>query len=118
MHFSLNRSAANRFVLAAAAVLFAAGPLNAQEETAEPPTLPEVEVRPDEEEAPPAEDGAGDQNLVGITPEGSLYTFARNAMANDSELAGSTFSPDGSTLFVNIQEAGLTLAITGPWSRA
>jgi hypothetical protein len=28
---------------------------------------------------------------------------------------GATFSPDGTTLFVNIQGDGLTLAITGPW---
>ena len=63
------------------------------------------------------EDGSGDQFLVGVTPEGGIYKFGRNAMANPSELAGATFSPDGSTLFVNIQNAGLTLAITGPWER-
>jgi uncharacterized protein len=34
---------------------------------------------------------------------------------NDSEFAGATFSPDGRTLFVNIQDPGLTLAIWGPW---
>jgi len=39
-------------------------------------------------------------------------------MDNDSEMAGATFSPDGSTFFVNIQHAGLTLAITGPWNKA
>jgi len=60
------------------------------------------------------EDGDGDQYLVGVTPEGSLYKFGRNAL-NGSELAGATFSPDGSTLFFNIQKAGLTLAVTGPW---
>ncbi len=60
------------------------------------------------------EDGGGDQFLVGVTPEGALYKFARNALG-DSELAGATFAPDGTTLFVNIQHAGLTLAITGPW---
>ena len=32
-----------------------------------------------------------------------------------SEWAGATFSPDGSTLFVNIQNPGITLAIKGPW---
>lgn len=63
------------------------------------------------------EDGSGEQYLAGITPEGSIYKFAHNAMENDSELAGATFSPDGSTLFVNIQHAGLTLAISGPWWR-
>ncbi|GAB5520038.1 MAG: PhoX family phosphatase [Rhodothermales bacterium] len=60
------------------------------------------------------EDGSGDQFLVGVTPEGELYKFARNA-GSDSELAGVTFSPDGTTLFVNIQHTGQTLAITGPW---
>lgn len=60
------------------------------------------------------EDGAGDQRLVGITPAGKIYQLGRNAL-NTSELAGSTFSPDGSTLFVNIQKAHMTLAITGPW---
>ncbi len=63
------------------------------------------------------EDGEDQQYLVGVTPEGRLYKFARNA-ANLSEFAGATFSPDGSTLFVNIQGAGLTLAITGPWGEA
>ena len=60
------------------------------------------------------EDGPMEQFLVGITPEGKLYRFARNAK-NIFEFAGSTFSPDGSTLFVNIQNPGITLAITGPW---
>ena len=64
------------------------------------------------------EDGSGEQFLVGITPEGKFYKFAHNAMDNDSEMAGATFSPDGSTFFINIQHAGLTLAITGPWEKA
>jgi secreted PhoX family phosphatase len=34
------------------------------------------------------------------------------------EFAGSTFSPDGQTLFVNIQASdGMTFAIWGPWER-
>lgn len=61
------------------------------------------------------EDGSGDQFLVGITSEGGIYKFARNALDSNSEFAGCTFSPDGTTLFVNIQVDGLTLAITGPW---
>ena len=60
------------------------------------------------------EDGTKEEYLIGITPEGQLYRFARNAY-NPSELAGATFSPDGSILFVNIQDPGITLAITGPW---
>ena len=61
------------------------------------------------------EDSAEDDYLVGITPEGELYRIAHNVLSN-SELAGAVFSPDGSTLFVNIQYDGLTLAITGPWT--
>lgn len=60
------------------------------------------------------EDGESPQFIVGVTPDGRVYQFARNAL-NSSELAGACFSPDGSTLFVNIQTPGLTLAITGPW---
>ncbi|HEV8695149.1 MAG TPA: alkaline phosphatase PhoX [Lysobacter sp.] len=33
----------------------------------------------------------------------------------DSEFAGACWSPDGRTLFVNIQTPGITFAITGPW---
>lgn len=63
------------------------------------------------------EDGTGEQFLVGITPRGEIYKFGRNA-ADKSEFAGACFSPDGSTLFVNQQDIGLTLAITGPWRKA
>ena len=52
--------------------------------------------------------------LIGITPSGEYYKFGENT-GYASELAGVVFSPDGSTLFVNIQHAGLTLAIEGPW---
>jgi secreted PhoX family phosphatase len=60
------------------------------------------------------EDGAGEQYLVGVTPQGRIYKIGRNARSH-SEFAGACFSPDGSTMFVNVQTAGLTLAITGPW---
>ncbi|HTN39608.1 MAG TPA: phosphatase, partial [Asticcacaulis sp.] len=43
--------------------------------------------------------------------------FARNVDAGHSEWAGVTFSPDGSTLFANIQGNGVTVAITGPWQK-
>ena len=62
------------------------------------------------------EDGYEDQYLLGVTPEGSIYRIARNLL-NHSEFAGAVFSPDGSTLFVNIQNPGMTLAITGPWQQ-
>jgi len=57
------------------------------------------------------------QYLLGVTPSGHVYKFGKNAL-NDSELAGVCFSPDGSTLFVNIFSPGVTLAITGPWEKA
>lgn len=60
------------------------------------------------------EDGAEENFIFGVTPAGGIYRFGKNAMSY-SEFAGATFSPDGSTLFVNIQKEGLTLAISGPW---
>lgn len=63
-----------------------------------------------------AEDGAGQDRLMGITPEGNVYPFAANRLSSD-ELAGPTFSPDGNTLFVNIQSPGKTFAIWGPFQR-
>ncbi|MEM7577654.1 MAG: alkaline phosphatase PhoX [Planctomycetota bacterium] len=62
------------------------------------------------------EDAGRKNHLVGVTPDGQLYHFGLNAFSN-SELAGSCFSPDGQTLFVNIQGDGLTLAVTGPWDK-
>ena len=54
--------------------------------------------------------------LVGVTPGGDIYTLAHSHLR--TEFAGVTFSPDGSTLFVNAQGKGLTLAITGPWKQS
>ena len=62
------------------------------------------------------EDESAPPHLVGITPGGELYRIARNATSY-AEFAGASFSPDGSTLFVNIQTPGWTLAITGPWKK-
>ncbi|MCH7828951.1 MAG: DUF839 domain-containing protein [Proteobacteria bacterium] len=53
-------------------------------------------------------------SLVGMRPDGSQYQIANNAYTS-SELAGVCFSPDGKTMFLNIQYPGMTLAITGPW---
>jgi len=60
------------------------------------------------------EDGKGEQFLVGITPKGKYYKFARNAM-NNSEFAGVCFAPDGQTMYVNIYNPGMTIAIWGEW---
>ena len=60
------------------------------------------------------EDRRTESHLRGITPDGKTYTFAKNAL-NGTEFAGACFAPDRSTLFVNIQNPGLTLAIDGPW---
>ena len=54
-------------------------------------------------------------HLKGVTPDGKIYTLGRNVFQGNSEFAGAVFSPDGSTLFVNIQYPGMTLAVTGPW---
>ncbi|MCM2429124.1 alkaline phosphatase PhoX [Streptomyces sp. RKAG337] len=71
-----------------------------------------------------AEDGAGIQHLFGALDDGRTYPIARNELniGTDlepaySEFTGVTFSPDGHTLFANIQEPGIMLAITGPWRR-
>ena len=51
---------------------------------------------------------------MGVRPDGSQYLLASNAYSS-SELAGVCFSPDGSILFVNIQNPGMTVAISGPF---
>ena len=62
-----------------------------------------------------SEDGAKEQYIRGITPNGEIYTLARSAYLGNSEMAGVCFAPNHPTLFVNIQKPGITLAITGPW---
>ncbi len=62
------------------------------------------------------EDGPAPNFVRGLTSEGRIFDFAQN-LASTSELAGVNFSPDGQTLFVNIQTPGMTLAIWGPWER-
>ena len=64
------------------------------------------------------EDHDQDNYIRGLTQDGELWNIALNRMAGRTgdEFAGSTFSPDGRTLFVNIQASrGLTFAIWGPW---
>lgn len=62
--------------------------------------------------------GTTSENYVRIlTPGGKIADFAKNITPGKatSEFAGSTFSRDGRTLFVNIQGAGVTLAVWGDW---
>jgi hypothetical protein len=70
------------------------------------------------------EDSGNDNYVRGLTPSGQLFDVALNRLFEpdgttkrwDDEFAGSTFSPDGHTLYVNIQASkGITFAIWGPW---
>jgi len=66
------------------------------------------------------EDGEPFNYLRGINRRGQIFDFALNAMRGsvEEEFAGATFSPNGKTLFVNIQfETGRTFAIWGPFGR-
>ncbi|MDE2664099.1 MAG: DUF839 domain-containing protein [Gemmatimonadota bacterium] len=71
------------------------------------------------------EDNSGETHLHGLSPEGEIFPFARNIL-NAREFAGACFSPDGRTLFINLQgdtismgpgNLGYTFAIWGPWER-
>jgi secreted PhoX family phosphatase len=59
------------------------------------------------------EDGDGDNFVRAVAPDGLIYPIAREI---GSEFCGACFSPDGSTLFVNVQRPGTTFAIHGDWS--
>lgn len=64
------------------------------------------------------EDSNGDieaipNKLVIQTASGHVQTFAQDR--SGSEFAGSCWAPDGQRLFVNVQQAGLTVSITGPF---
>lgn len=61
------------------------------------------------------EDTKTANHIRGVTKEGVMYTIAMNRL-NDSEMAGVCVSPDGSTVFVNIQNPGITFAIRGPFA--
>jgi len=66
------------------------------------------------------EDSRQDNFVRGLTRGGQLFDIALNRIAGrtDDEFAGSTFSDDDQTLFVNIQaRTGMTFAIWGPWTR-
>jgi len=71
------------------------------------------------------EDNTNDNYLRGLTRKGELFDVALNRLVSitgadrsGDEFAGSTFSPGGETLFVNVQASrGITFAIWGPWGR-
>jgi secreted PhoX family phosphatase len=58
--------------------------------------------------------------LIGVGADGTAFELAVNVL-NDTEFAGACFSPDGTTLFVNVYghrtpaRSAMTCAITGPW---
>ncbi|HZI95928.1 MAG TPA: alkaline phosphatase PhoX, partial [Actinomycetales bacterium] len=63
------------------------------------------------------EDGDDGNFLRGLTTDGHLFDIAENRIGDGGdEFAGSTFSPDGETLYVNIQsDEGMSIAIWGDW---
>jgi len=73
------------------------------------------------------EDGTERPSVHGLTRDGKIFRFARNAVKlsgerggwtgdfTSSEFAGATYSPDGKWLFFNSQRPGITFAVTGPW---
>jgi secreted PhoX family phosphatase len=66
------------------------------------------------------EDHDQDNFIRGLSRGGQIFSIALNRMAGrfGDEFAGSTFSVDGETLFVNIQASrGITFAIWGPWQK-
>jgi uncharacterized protein len=90
---------------------------------------PEVLDFPDNVTASPrgtlvlCEDSSGDNYLRGLTRRGKLWDIALNRLTTPEgtprygdEFAGSTFHPNGRTLYVNIQASmGMSFAIWGPW---
>lgn len=68
------------------------------------------------------EDGDGFNFLRGLTRGGQIFDFSRMVEVEGdpgAEFAGSTFSRDGETLYVNVQSGvkGRSFAIWGPWHR-
>ncbi len=77
------------------------------------------------------QDGGNEpQRMFGLTLDGAIFDFARNNVVLDGpfkgksvepgdyremEWCGSTFDTRGDWLFANIQNPGITFAITGPW---
>ncbi len=84
-----------------------------------------------------AEDGGGVNRLIGFTPEGIAYVLAQHKKKKKKKSSPSpfreaeelprelpfgsggprTFSPDGQTLFFNVQAPGVTFAVWGPFGK-
>ena len=62
-----------------------------------------------------AEDGEGVQHLYVVNKRGVSYPFARNAR-DEGEFTGVVFSGNGQTMFANLQQPGVTFAISGPFA--
>ena len=74
------------------------------------------------------EDGDDGNFVRGLTLDGRIFPFARNDIdlagekngivgdCRAGEFAGATYSPDGRWLFFNVQQPGITFAVTGPWA--
>jgi len=66
------------------------------------------------------EEGGVPNRIIGVRPDGKFYALMhnhrvrRNGLPSD-ESCGMCFSADGTTMFINMQQEGLTAAITGPW---
>ncbi len=58
------------------------------------------------------EDADAAPRVTGVRPSGETYTFAMNATSS-GEFTGLTFSPDGKLLLMNIQDPGMTIAVSG-----
>ena len=64
--------------------------------------------------------GGTPENFIRIlTPDGRIADMAKNITPKfeRGEFAGVTFSPDGKTLFFNIQQVGATIAVWGDWEK-
>jgi uncharacterized protein len=62
------------------------------------------------------EDNRGPNRLQALTKWGGLVTFAERYDIPTVEFAGACFSPNGQTLYVNLNTgAALSVAIWGPW---
>jgi uncharacterized protein len=65
-----------------------------------------------------AEDGRGQQHLLGATPDGEVFVLAKSQdTSGEAEFCGPTFSADRRTMFANLQGPGVTFAIQGPFDQ-